>query len=158
MSSDTIKEKIRNWLMEDGWSLRQETPQQGLWAFIAEDSRGRKIVVGQNSNKQDEVVLQGQVNIGDDLTNKLNNLEEEDRNEFLWDLRFELLRTNLEFAGIEIPLKSVRVSERIFAEELSKGVFLQRTSEVRKGVLVILWMLQRQFAQQPFPKQMGFQR
>ena len=153
-----IKEQIRTWLMEDGWSLRQETPQGGLWAFVADDGRGRKIVVGQNINKPDEIILQGQVNVGDDITNKISQMQEVERNKLLWDLRFELLIKYLEFAGIEIPIKSVRVSERIFQDELTKGHFLQRTAEVRKGVLVVLWMLQKQFAQQPPPIQMGFQR
>ncbi len=144
--------------MEDGWSLRQETPQGGLWAFVAEDSRGRRVVVGQNANRQDEVIIQAQVNIGDDTINKLSSLPENEREELLWDLRFELLRTNLEFAGIETPLKSIKVSERIFLDALTKDCFLQRISEVRKGLLVVLWILARKFVQPPPPRQMGFQR
>ena len=158
MSPDQIKEQVRNWLMEDGWSLRQETPPQTLWAFLAEDQFGRKIVVGQRANREDEVVIQGSVNIGDDTTDRIDRLNEDERNTLLWDLRFELVKTNLEFSGISLPLKRVEVIERIFLDGLTKDCFLQRASEVRKGVLIVLWMLARKFAQQPSPRQMGFQR
>ncbi len=153
-----IKERIQTWLMEDGWSLRQETPEQSLWAFVAEDEFGRKIVVGQRAGKEDEVVIQGAVNIGDDTTDRIGRLSEDERNNLLWDLRFELVRTNLEFSGISLPLKRVEVIERLFFDALTKDSFLQRASEVRKGVLIVIWVLARKFAQQPPPRQVGFQR
>ncbi|MGD9117297.1 MAG: DUF2299 family protein [Dehalococcoidia bacterium] len=158
MSSAQIREKIRTWLMEDGWSLRQDMPKQGLWAFIAEDQFGRKIVVGQRENKEDEIVIQGAVNIDDDTTDRIGRLTEDERNALLWELRFELVRTNLEFSGISLPLKRVEVLERVFLDALTKDRFLQRTSEVRKGVLIVIWVLSRKFAQPPPPRQVGFQR
>jgi len=158
MSSEQIKDQVRTWLMEDGWSLRQETPPQTLWAFLAEDQFGRKIVVGQRANREDEVVIQGSVNIGDDTTDRIDRLNEDERNTLLWDLRFELVKTNLEFSGISIPLKRVEVIERIFLDGLTKGRFLQRTSEVRKGVLIVMWVLARKLGQPPPPRQMGYQR
>jgi len=158
MSSNQIKDLVRTWLMEDGWSLRQETPGQSLWAFVAEDQFGRKIVVGQRVGKDDEVVIQGAVNISDDTTDRIGRLSEDERNNLLWDLRFELVKTNLEFSGISLPLKRIEVVERIFQDGLTKDSFLQRASEVRKGVLIVLWILARKFAQQPPSRQAGFQR
>ena len=158
MSPKQIKERIQTWLMEDGWSLRQETPDQSLWAFVAEDQFGRKIVVGQRAGKDDEVVIQGAVNIDDDTTDRIGRLSEDERSNLLWDLRFELVRTNLEFSGISLPLKRVEVIEKLFLDALKKDSFLQRASEVRKGVLIVMWVLSRRFAQQPLPRQVGFQR
>lgn len=153
-----IKEKVHDWLMEDGWSLRQESFPQAIWAFVAEDRLGRKIVVGQNADKEDQVIIQGAVIFDEKTTNKIAQLPEDERNNFLWELRFELLKTDLEFSGIEIPLKSIQVSERIFFDALTKDSFLQRASQVRKGVLIIQWMMLKKFAQQPPRKQLGFQK
>jgi len=158
MSPNQIKDQVRTWLMEDGWSLRQETPPKSLWAFVATDQFGRKIVVGQRINKEDEVVIQGAVNMDDDTTDRIGRLTEDDRNNLLWDLRFELVKTNLEFSGIALPLKRVEVVERIFLDGLTKDCFLQRASEVRKGVLIVIWLLARKLGQSPPPRQMGFQR
>jgi len=158
MSSNQIRDQVRTWLMEDGWSLRQETPPQSLWAFVATDQFGRIIVVGQRTNRDDEVVIQGAVNIDADTTDRIQRLTEADRNNLVWDLRFELVRTNLEFSGISLPLKRVEMVERIFLDGLTKDSFLQRTSEVRKGVLIVMWLLSRKLGQPPPPRQMGFQR
>jgi hypothetical protein len=158
-SPKDLEDKIRTWLMEDGWSLRKETPQGGLWAFVADDGRGRKIVVGQNANREDAIILQGGINIDDNTSREIDKLPEGERNDFLWDLRFALLRTNLEFSGITLPLKRIELMERIVIDApLTKDCFVQRTSEVKKGVLLVLWMLSRKFAQQIPNQQMGFQR
>lgn len=155
---DHIRDRVRTLLMEDGWSLRQQSFPRTVWAFIAEDSLGRKIAVGQNTDREDQVVIQGAVAISETTTSRIAQLPEDERNNFLWDLRFELLRTNLEFSGVQFPLKHIEVTERIFLDALTKDVLIQRTSEVRKGVLMIQWMIQRKFAEQPPRRQLGFQK
>lgn len=155
---ERIRERVRTLLMEDGWSLRQQSFPQTIWAFVAEDPLGRRIVVGQNVGREDQIVIQGAVSLDEVTTNRIAQLPEDERNNFLWDLRFELIRTNLEFGGIHLPLKRISVSVRVFLDALTKDTLIQRASEVRKGVLIIQWMLQRKFAQQPPRKQLGFQR
>ena len=156
ISHNAIKEKIRTWLMEDGWSLRIEPSKDAIWAFVAEDGGKRKIVVGQTVGREDNVIIQAAVDVDDEIRNKLAQLPEDERNNFLWDLRFELIRTNLEFSGIQIPLKRIEVIERLFLDALTKDAFLQKASEVRKGVLIVLWMVARKFAQKPQQRQLGF--
>jgi hypothetical protein len=158
MSPAQLKDLIRTWLMDDGWSLRQDTPKDSIWVFIADDGRGRRVVIGQRDGKEDQILLQGAVTIDDATSKKIDQMPNEEKNDLLWDLRFELLRTSLEFSGLELPLKQVGVTGRIIADSLSKDYFFNKVSEVRKGVLIIVWMLQRRFAEQPPAKQMGFQR
>jgi hypothetical protein len=153
-----IKERIREILMEDGWSIRQESTPKAIWAFVAENRAGIKIVVGQKIDREDQIVIQGSIHPDEIITSRMAQLPEDERNNFLWDLRFELLRTDLEFSGIETPLKQVEVSTQIFLDALTKDTFLLRTSQVRKGLLAIIWMLAKKFAQQPPRKQLGFQR
>jgi hypothetical protein len=155
---DHIKERIREILLEDGWSIRQESGPKTIWAFVAEDRVGRKIVVGQNKDRKDQIIIQGTITIDEGINNKLQQLSEEERNNFLWDLRFELLRTDLDFDGIGMPLKQIQIKTRVFLDVLAKDTFLFRTSQVHKGLLVVFWMLARKFAQQPPRKQLGFQR
>lgn len=155
--SEDAKTKIQAWLMQDGWSLSQA--DEGVaWAFIAEDRLKRKVVVGQPKGRPDELVIQGAIKFDETMTKKAEQLPKKEQDEFLWELRFELVRTNLEFSGIKMPLKRIEVSERIFLDDLTKDSFLQRVSQVRKGVLIILWMLSRKFEQEPPKREFGFQR
>lgn len=153
-----IKERIREILIEDGWGIRQESSPTAIWAFVAEDRVGRKIAVGQNKGREDQIIIQGTIAIDEVTNNRLGQLSEEERNNFLWDLRFELLRADLEFDGIEMPLKQIKVKTRVFLDAMAKDTFLLRISQVHKGVLIVLWMIARKFAQQPPRRQLGFQR
>lgn len=160
MSEETlpgrIKDDVQRWLMEDGWSLRVDWPPAAIWTFVAENHFGRKIVAGQRIGREDELIIEAAIDFDDITANKIAQLSEDERNNFLWDLRFELLRTDLEFSGIETPIKRVQVSERIFCDALTKDTFLQRASQVRKGILAVQWIVARKFAQQPPKTQLGF--
>ena len=158
LTSNDSKEITRNWLMEDGWSLRQASPEGASWAFIAEDPHDRRIIVGQKTDREDQLVIQAVVKLDDDAISRIDQLPEDERNEFLWDLRFELLRANLDFNGVMFPLKQIEVMTRIHSDALTKDIFIQRLGQVHKGVIIIQWTLMRKFAQQPLPRQMGLQR
>lgn len=152
-----MKDTVHKWLMDDGWKVGKRTFPEATWAFIAEDNFGRKIVIGQKPDRQDELLIQAQVNISDDDRTKLDQLPEDERNNFLWDLRFELLRTDLDFKGVELPLKNIEVMLRISADTLTitKDTFRQGIQRVTRGI-IIQWMFMRKFAQQPPQKQVGF--
>lgn len=156
--ANDVKDTVHKWLMEDGWKVGKRTFPEATWTFVAEDNLGRKIIVGQRSDRQDELLIQAQVTFDDDIRAKLEHLPQDERDNFLWDLRFELLRTTLDFRGIELPLKNIEVMLRLSADTLilTKDLFRQGISQVGKGILIIQWMTMRKFQQHPPQKQMGF--
>jgi hypothetical protein len=156
--SEDARTKVNTWLMEDGWSLRQESGVETIWAFVAEDRLQRKLVVGQNKARGDQLIIQGAVAVDERTSDRITKLPDDERDGFLWDLRFELLRTGIEFSGVQIPLRRIEVTGRIFFDALTKDAFLQRASEVRKAIIIIQWMLARKLAKQPPQKELGFQR
>ncbi len=153
-----IRDKAQQWFMDDGWSIRQEKTPDASWAIVADDGKGRKVIAGQKPGRNDQLIFQAAVIIDDITSSKINDLPEGERNDLLWNLRFELLRTDLEFMGVETPLKRVEVAGRLCFEALTKDAFLNKVSQVRKGILIVLWMLARKFATQPPRKELGFQR
>lgn len=156
-STNDVKDTVHKWLMDDGWKVGKQTFPEAAWAFVAEDNLGRKIIVGQRSDRRDELLIQARVTFNDDRA-KLDSLPQDERDNFLWDLRFELLRTTLDFRGTELPLKNIEVMLRLSADTLilTKDIFRQGISQVGKGILIIQWMTMRKFQQQPSPKQLGF--
>lgn len=162
MSNNTptndVKDTIHKWLMDDGWKVGRRTLPEATWAFVAEDNSGRKIIVGQKSDRQDELLIQAQVTFDDDTRAKLDQLPVNERNDFLWDLRFELLRTDLDFRGVGLPLKNIEVMVRTSADTffLNKEAFRKGISQVGKGIILVQWMMMRKFEQHPPQKQTGF--
>ena len=154
--SNDAKDKVHGWLMEDGWKLQKYTLPDASWAFVAEDPSNRKFVVGQKVGRDDQLLIQASVTPTEDVTTQLDQLSEDERNNFLWDLRFELLRASIDFNGVTVPLKRVEVMMRITSDALTKDTFVQRLGQVHKGVILIQWMIARKFAQPGTHKEIGF--
>ena len=154
--SNGVKDKVHGWLMEDGWKLQKYIIPDASWTFIAEDQQNRKIVVGQKVGREDQLVMQASVTPSEDINTQLSQLSEDERNNFLWDLRFELLRADLDFNGVVVPLKLVEVMKRISTDALTKDTFIQRLGNVHKGVIIVQWMIARKFAKPPTHKEMGY--
>ena len=87
---------------------------------------------------------------------QISRLPSEERNDFLWNMRFSLLNLGVEFSGVAEPPQEVCISQRIYYDGLTKDHFLQRVSQVRNGVLTVLWMVARKLAQPPPERTVGF--
>jgi hypothetical protein len=154
--SQQIQSKIQAWLMEEGWRIRQEQAPDAEW-FVSGESEARvRIGVGQRKGSPDQIIVQGSVTIDQAHQDKINKLPKDERGKFLWDLRFSLLNLGVEFSGVTEPPQEIRISQRIYEDGLTKDRFLQRVSQVRNGVLNVLWMIARKLAQPPPERHAGF--
>ena len=149
-----VEETIKTWLVEEGWSLTEQTQPELRFAIVAQDEAGRKLIVGQENKRPDRIVIQASVTYGPDDQKRFNALPQKKRREFLWELRFDLLQMDVEFGGLSEPLQRVSVSQLIFYDALLKDAFMQRLSEVKKALLLIMWKV-AQLMEEP-PPQMGF--
>jgi len=151
---DDVKDKIKTWLVEEGWQLTERAAPDARFALVAEDQKGHKMVVSQKAAAADRVVVQVTISLSDDDSQRFSALPEKKRQQFLWDLRFGLLQADVEFDGLTDPPKQIVVAEPIFYDALTKDLFVQRFSQVKRAMLLILWSLRRFFAEPPPP--MGF--
>ena len=151
---DDVQSRIGQWLQEEGWQLAQETRPEFRFIIIADDGAGRKLTISQHSQKLDRVTIQAGVAIPDEQAKKIMALPRKKRQDFLWDLRFELLATDVEFSGLSEPLGRITLGQPIFYDALSKDLFMERLSEVKKALLLVVWKVAR-LMEEP-PPQMGF--
>ena len=149
-----VEKKIRQWLLEEGWQLAPETRPDFRFVIIADDGSGKKLIISQHSQKPDRVVVEGAISVSDDHAKNIAALPPKKRQDFLWDLRFDLLATGVEFSGLGEPLQRISLVRPIFYDALTKDMFMQRVSEVRKALLLVLWKI-AWLMQEP-PPQMGF--
>ncbi len=45
---EETRDKIQNWLMNEGWQIAEQPHPDVEWLIRAEDAGGRRILVGQN--------------------------------------------------------------------------------------------------------------
>lgn len=144
-----IRGKIQAWLMQEGWKIGEQVSPDTQWIILAEDEHQRKIAVAQKIGRDDQVIIQGGVNVVDPIRGQFMAISQQQRQEFLNDLGLKLIEINCEFAGLKEPLETIIVTQRIYYDALTKDAFLQRASLVRNGLLVVLWAMARRFGQAP---------
>lgn len=154
--SAEIQTQIQTWLMEEGWRIRSEDVSDAEWFLSGESEARVRIGIGQKKGRQDQIIIQGSVLFQETQQEQINRLPTDKRSDFLWDIRFRLLDIGVEFSGIAEPLREIRVSQRIYHDGLTKDRFLQRVSQVRNGVLTVIWMIARKLAQPPPEHTVGF--
>jgi hypothetical protein len=138
-----MEQKIRNWLLEEGFKITLLSDEHACFNIVAEDTDGRKVNVAQPIKKKDKITIATGAILSKELQQKVITLEAEERNRLLWTLRLGLLNRGVGFSGIEVPLESVEVSTIIYYDGLTKDNFMQRLFEVRKSLLFIFWMVER---------------
>jgi len=138
-SMETIRDRVQNWLMSEGWQIAEPTHPEFAWLIRAEDGGERKILVGQNKAREDRVHLEANVKISDDHRKLFESLAEKKRREVLWNLRFQLLQMNVDFVGVAEPIEDVILTQRIYLDGLTKDAFIQRFLTVRNAVIAVIW-------------------
>jgi hypothetical protein len=111
---------------------------------------------GQLVGRPDRIVIEAHISVDQQTQNAIMQLPEAERIEFLWELRFELLRTELEFNDIDDPLKDVHLLHGIFIDALDRDTLLRRTVQIRKGIQLVEWVLEKKFKTHPPQRRFGF--
>ncbi len=98
----------------------------------------------QPSNQPDIIVLGGSVAPSGPHPQKLAALSPKVMRNFLWDLRFELLRQHYQFQIQGPGVKRVALNRTLYWDEgVSRSRFFSAVEEIHHGVLTVQWMIQR---------------
>lgn len=142
-NASATRDRIQSWLLGEGWQLAEKPYPDALWLLEAQDSAGRHLVVGQKRAKPDQIILEGAVALSDGHRQLFEQLDPNERQEILWELRFTLLGLGVEFQGVSDPINRVMIGQRVYFDALGKDLFLQRVSQVRNGIIATIWTFAR---------------
>ena len=156
--TNAIRIKIQGWLEhEEGWSLLDTPPlpsSEVSWALVSEDHGKRKFVFYQKAGHSDRVMIEANAVLSPDHIRKFAELPDSEQNLFLDELKIELLKMNVAYAGAKLPLQGVQVNtstyfEGAFDNALAKDTFYQRVNAVRNGLVMVIVMLTRRLDHSP---------
>lgn len=138
--------RIKAWL-ETEWSLSEIYDPNTSWIVQATNTTpaadGQSFVVLQTTIFPDQMLIQGSAEVEAEMQEQLTALTATERREFLWDLRFGLLKLGVEFTGVVDPLELVMIRKTIWDDALTKDEFMNRVDQVNSAVIYVIWMLQR---------------
>lgn len=138
-----LRETVSSWLLADGYTLRERPAPDAAWLLVVEDAARRRFMVGQKPARPDVLVLQGTVSLGEEHARRIEALPDEEREQFLYELRFRLLGLGLDFQGVAHPLRQVVLSEHLYREGMRRNDFFQTLKRVRHGIVAVIWTVGR---------------
>jgi len=127
--------------MSEGWQIAEQSHPNMAWLIRAEDSSKRRILVGQSRNRPDYIHLEGRVQVAEDHRKRFEALPESKRREALWELRFRLLSMNVEFTGVTEPVLGVGITQRIYLDNLTRDLFIQRFLIICNAIIAVIWSM-----------------
>lgn len=138
--------RIKDWL-ETEWILSEIYDPNTSWVVQATNRTAaadcQSFVVLQTTIFPDQMLIQASAEVVPEMQEQLTALSAVERREFLWDLRFGLLKLGVEFIGVADPLELVMIRKTIWDDALTKDEFMNRVDHVNSAVIYVIWMLQR---------------
>jgi len=140
--SQTLKQNINNWLNEEGLQVEETTPEGFAWAFVVKRSDELKLTVAQQVGKADSCLVRVGVNI-QGIQIASTGMTQDEIDELLWELKFELVRHEVDFDGLDWPLEKVNIFRSIYSDGLTKNVFADTVGKVVRAAMLFEWVLRR---------------
>lgn len=134
----------RSWLTDDGWSVKAVNDSQNHQNFhFTKDGEPSYSLVHPNPNA--EFALVGIGLPGKEFTEILTNQSEDEREEFLWDLRISLLEFGIEFNGVKVPTEGITMSIPTYFEGTTRDSFMARVRTLKNSVHLFKWKINAAF-------------
>ena len=73
----------------------------------------------------------------------LTKLSQDEVDELIWQLRFELARQEVEFEGVHSPLEQVAIFRTIYSDGLTKNSFSDTLGKVLRAFMLLRLVLTR---------------
>ncbi|TAN37060.1 MAG: DUF2299 domain-containing protein [Candidatus Methanoperedens sp.] len=148
---DTMSRKIKEWLSEDGMYKDKLADDKAYFHFIVEipQGSGRIIDIIQPKNRDDLIIVGNGLMISPEHLEKLREMDETEKAEFLWDIKFGLLFRESSFQIIPEGNNPERVqfTREIYYDGLNKNKLMESLRENFRCNLFVIWKFNKQFGE-----------
>jgi len=151
--TDEAMRRVLNWLTEEGVYRDKIPDEQANYHFKIESppGSGRFVDIVQPKQRDDSVLIISGVSLSKEHYDGLRAKPKTERDDILWDMRFELLFRNSDFDMIPNAedLKTIRFIRPLHFVGLTKNVLMDAIREDYKCHLFVVWKMQRLFGAAP---------
>ena len=144
---ESVRNQITKWLLAEQWKLRELSDDKTAWAIVAEDSQSKKVILAQPNDKPEVVLIQAAVNVAKEQSAKIKALEARDRQDLLWEIRFQLLNMRVKFQGVSDDPEKIIVKQHLYFENLNRNEFVRSLETVQDSILAVIWIIQKRLGQ-----------
>ncbi len=142
-----MENTILKWLADEGFFKKKIPDENSNFHFIVNYPEGHVIDVIQPKGKEDMVVIGCATNVSPEHTSQIQNLNNKEKEKFIWDFRFSLNNFLVDFQ-LQHPdnvLQSYVISDQIYEDGLTKDRLILVIKKVFRAKLQGLWKIQESF-------------
>ena len=150
---DEVMRKVQAWLTEEG-VYRDKVPDDNAnyhYKIEFPQGSGRPADIIQPKPRDDLILIISGVSLSEEHYEGLKSKSKKERDDILWDMRFDLLFRNSDFNMLPNldDLKTIQFIRPLHFEGLTKNVLMDAIREDYKCHLYIVWKMQRLFGAAP---------
>jgi len=146
------RDKIEEWLQEEGWTVGHETVPGASWVLTARDAQGRPLTLGHPSAGKDQIVIQLGIALDTSLQQQIGQIEPSERRNLIFDLHEAAILLGVQYADIKEPLRQFLLQCVCYFDGLSKNELLGRINRVRDAGVLALDKISRAVHKPPPPE------
>ncbi len=151
--NDEMMRKLLSWLTEEGIYRDKVPDDKANYHFKIESPQGsgRFADIVQPKPRDDSILIISGVSLAKEHHDELKSKSKKERDNILWDMRFDLLFRNSDFNMIPNAddLQTIQFIRPLHFEGLTKNVLMDALREDYKCHLYVAWKMQRLFGAAP---------
>jgi len=133
-----MKAKIAEWLEKHHFAVNEFKADGKLWAYQVQSEQDFRFVVGVDERDPDIISFALKMPMHDYLT-ALSSLSIEEKNAFLFGLRFKLIDQNIAFSIPDHELGELIFVTYVLEEELTRKNALDAVDRLHKVAQITMW-------------------
>lgn len=151
--TDEVMRKVQNWLTDEGIYRDKVADENSNYHFEIEFplNSGRKMRIIQPKQREDTIIVLSAIRFAEQHYTGLKAKTKEERENIMWDLRFQLLFRDTEFNIIpnaDDP-QQIQFIRTLRFDGLTKNMLMDAISEEHKCHLFIIWSMMKLFREEP---------
>jgi len=150
---DVIMRRVKEWLVEEGMYKDKVVDDQATYHFVVvfPQNSNRTADIIQPKEREDLLVIASGVGLIKEYYEALKDMPKSERENLLWDMRFQLLFRESDFQMIPNAedLQKIQFTRPIHFDGLTKNTLIECLREDYKCNLFIIWKMKQVFGEAP---------
>ncbi len=147
-----VQKRIEKWLLDEGFSVWEFADDDSHFSYKANRDDLLPLSIFQPQNKNDSIIVVGDIRLSEESQKKLSAVSEEERKFMLYEFKMVLLSTECRWQLSPSPesWKAIRVSKSVFYDGLSKDRFFETVNVVTRAISSVILAFQWKFGVTPY--------
>jgi len=143
-----VREMVRAWLEDEGMFKNEVDDANADFHFIIEVPPGSNQIIDIIAPRDRSLLLVASgIRLSEEHYSAVMNMDEKERERFMWEIRFSLIFLSTEFQIIPDATSPqlFQFTRKLYQEDLTRQLLMDAIGEVHKCKLFIIWKMRERF-------------